>query len=510
MKPSTDLFDLVRSMSPSEKRFFRLGVRFRKNGRPPQYLRLFDHLCSPHTITYDESVAKAHFEGAACLRQFTRIKNYLYNRLLQSLRQYHAENSVRRRCLSHLDAADLLANRQLYSQAQRQVAAAKGLAHQYALTDLQLVALTWERRLLKATGKPGLALRQLEEQEAKSAEKQRQERELHALYDRFWMLNKQRRDLAKVDADAVEALRKAPILEESSEPLSFVAALARTLCLAIYHRLRGEKFASHQHYKTAIKIWEKEPGMTKAFPDRYLRAVAAFLYSCHAVGDYSEFPPLLSRIRDDSTLSGVDRARILAIGYNLQILYLLNQAPLSQGMPTAKALAAELETGIVPLSEWIPAATNLAIFAFLQEDFPTARHWLGQILNLPRGPEWTDLRELARLLWLPLLYETEKFGLLGYALRSMLRYVQHRRPLNPLELQARHFFSAVDKNPDFMARMEALRIWRTAMEESSLDGFLGSEILKIWVEARLRNVSLEMVRQETMIGNAKEEIGDNE
>ena len=495
MKPSANLFDLIHSMTAAEKRFFRLESKPRSAGQSPLYLRLFDLLLTMDH--YDERAAKQHFHGEPCLRQFTRAKNYLYHRLLQSLRQFHAQHSVRRRCLAHLDSVDLLTTRQLYQQALRALDRSKSLAQKYALTDLLPPILAWERRLLRATSgkRHAEALAHLADKEAEARRDLEREQNLHALYDQFWLLNKKRLSLAAIDFKAVEALGRSPALQWPLEELTFEAALGQKLSLAIYHRLRGEMEASLGHYWGAVQVWENTTGMAAAYPDRFLRAVVAFLYSCHAAGDYSEFTRLLARIKEDASLSGVDMARITTMGLNLQLLYCLNKQALGEGTGIAAKLGLELEKGIAPLSVWIPGTVNLSIYHFLSEDFKAARRGLGKVLDLPRGKEWADVRELARLLWLPVLYELGEYELLGYALRSMVRYVQHRRALNALEEQARRFFGGVDRNPDFVARMEGLREWEAVLEAAEGEGAMGAEVFRIWIGSRLRNVSMEAFRK---------------
>lgn len=495
MRPSTDLFDLVKSMTPSEKRHFRLSSGRDKQNRSRNYLRLFDLLSSSDLKEYDEPGIKAHFKGEPCLNQFTRSKSYLYQRIIRTLRQFHAGKSIRRRCLALLDTSELLLERQLFSQALQHIHRCKALVIHYALTDLLPGVLIWERRLLKIKEGKGQeeALSTLEQEENDAIASWQQEQKLHAIYDKFWLISKQRRDMAVIEGGEIEKLRSHPLFDLKPEELTFGGVLAQTLSLAIYHRLRGEMQKSFLHYKNAVLHWEGQPQMVRSFTDRYLRAVVAFLYSCHAIGEYTEFTNLLTRLQADTSIRGIDIARISAMRYNLQLLYSLNQAPLTAGQRLATELANELKKETIPLSTWIPSVVNLSIFLFLKEDIPGAKRWLSQLLDLPRGKEWTDLRELARLLWLLVLYETGEYQLLGYACRSMVRFVQYRRPLNALEKEAKRFFNRVNKNPDFVERLNGLRIWKEAFSDGTMREIMGGEIFQIWVEARLRNLSMEKV-----------------
>jgi len=56
MKPSNELFDLIKSLSKSEKRFFKLQSSLQSGDK--NYVRLFD--CIDRMEEYDEEIGRAH------------------------------------------------------------------------------------------------------------------------------------------------------------------------------------------------------------------------------------------------------------------------------------------------------------------------------------------------------------------------------------------------------------------------------------------------------------------
>ena len=68
----SDLFQLVKSLSQSEKRYFRVA---RQADRAAAYMRVFDWM--EGLETYEEEAAFAEFEGESFLKQFGVLKNYL-------------------------------------------------------------------------------------------------------------------------------------------------------------------------------------------------------------------------------------------------------------------------------------------------------------------------------------------------------------------------------------------------------------------------------------------------
>ena len=73
MKPSNNLFLLIKSMTMSEKRFFKL---YSSSGSGDKiYLKLFDALEKQQQ--YDEASIKKIFGREAFIKQLTFTKNYL-------------------------------------------------------------------------------------------------------------------------------------------------------------------------------------------------------------------------------------------------------------------------------------------------------------------------------------------------------------------------------------------------------------------------------------------------
>ena len=90
MKPSAELFDLVKSLSKSEKRFFKLSSSLQTGEK--NYLQIFDAI--EKQSSYDEAALKKQFAKETFVKHFPSEKNHLYKTILKSLRGFHADNSI--------------------------------------------------------------------------------------------------------------------------------------------------------------------------------------------------------------------------------------------------------------------------------------------------------------------------------------------------------------------------------------------------------------------------------
>ncbi|HCA43489.1 MAG TPA: hypothetical protein DEP28_09590, partial [Bacteroidetes bacterium] len=120
MKPTEDLFELINSLTKSEKRYFRIysSLLSGKRKQEMNYLKLFNEIekqCK--TGIYDEKKIKEKFKGNNFIKQLTFTKNYLYNLILKSLFNFYSDNSP-----DFISALGVFKQRLLYK---------KGLYNQY-------------------------------------------------------------------------------------------------------------------------------------------------------------------------------------------------------------------------------------------------------------------------------------------------------------------------------------------------------------------------------------------
>lgn len=113
MKPSNELFDLIKSLTKSEKRFFKLHSALQSGEK--NYLRIFDAIDKQKA--YDEDAIKQQFARETFIRHFPSEKNHLYKLILKALRAYHAESSIGGLLKQHINNIEILFGKALYTEA---------------------------------------------------------------------------------------------------------------------------------------------------------------------------------------------------------------------------------------------------------------------------------------------------------------------------------------------------------------------------------------------------------
>src|SRR5688572_33072384 len=117
MKRPQDLFDLIKSLTPAEKGYFK---KFVAKGDGKKYLKLFDAINAQKE--YDEEKLKKKFKKE--LSNLSAAKHYLFEMVLDATRAFQLNNSYSSQILRLTDQADLLYKRGLHEAARNKYAEA--------------------------------------------------------------------------------------------------------------------------------------------------------------------------------------------------------------------------------------------------------------------------------------------------------------------------------------------------------------------------------------------------
>ncbi len=124
MKPTSDLFELIKSLSKSEKRSIKLlsGIY----DKDKTYLKLFELLDKQKT--YDEEAIKKIASGEGYGKHYASLKKYLYRTILNHLQYQESSASPSYQIKSMVQKATILYNRNLLKQSEKWIDRAYNLA----------------------------------------------------------------------------------------------------------------------------------------------------------------------------------------------------------------------------------------------------------------------------------------------------------------------------------------------------------------------------------------------
>ena len=105
--PTSNLFELIKAMSASEKRYYKRHYASEKNLTTD----LFDFINKLEV--YDEGEVKSHFKNTKLSKNLKVYKVQLTDVLLKSLVSYYAKKSAKSKIRQGLEEIDLLLEKQL-------------------------------------------------------------------------------------------------------------------------------------------------------------------------------------------------------------------------------------------------------------------------------------------------------------------------------------------------------------------------------------------------------------
>ena len=139
-KPSNELFDLIKSMSKSEKRYFKVFGSRHITGEENKHMKLFDII--DRQSYYDE---EKNLKNLSITKpQLKDWKNYLCKLILKSEENFYIENTAGNKIKHLIIHAEILFNKGLYDHCLKLLEKAKQLATQYEKHLLLIDILTWE------------------------------------------------------------------------------------------------------------------------------------------------------------------------------------------------------------------------------------------------------------------------------------------------------------------------------------------------------------------------------
>jgi len=145
MKPSRELFDLIKSMSGSEKRYFKLNVSLQKGSK--NYLKLFSAI--ERQNTFDEIELRKLIKDEKIVKNLAITKNYLYNLIIKSLTQYRNDRSIDLKLNFILSRCKLMYEKGLFPEYFKTIKSGKDAALKYEKFTILLDFLELDKNLIK-------------------------------------------------------------------------------------------------------------------------------------------------------------------------------------------------------------------------------------------------------------------------------------------------------------------------------------------------------------------------
>ena len=429
MKPSIELFKLVKSLSKSEKRFFKLSSSLQSG--PKNYLKIFDFIEGQQE--YDEEDLKNQFKNETFVKHLPSEKNHLYKLILKSLRSYYSEESLSSLLKQEIKNIEILYNKALYRECEKFVIRAKKIAQENEKFYYWYELLSWEKRLKEEAFEEGVFTTNLDDlikEEEEVIAKLRNLAEYQLIYSKINYIFRSG-GFTRNEAEEVEVEKIADyhLIKGKNTALSTRATsmcyYIKGLCAAT-NRNYADSF---QFFNKTREILDKHPKIKTDLAQRYVLTLS-YLLRCYI--DDEDFKKASALIEDMRSLNGkkgfnsIDiEVRIFTNSYLLELVMLQRQGRFDESIQlieNLETLENEYEDKISK-EQQVLFTYHKAISYYGIGEYKKSLNYINDVLNDNEQNLRQDIYSFARIFNLVLHYELENYDFLEYVIKSTNRYL---------------------------------------------------------------------------------------
>ncbi|OEK04724.1 hypothetical protein [Roseivirga misakiensis] len=422
------LFELIKSLTKSEKRSFKIFAKRSGTTNEAKFLRLFDAM--DKLEEYDEVYLKKRLTDVSDT-QFANLKSHLYSQILASLRLSNLKHDIDIELREQLDYIRVLYKKGLYQQSLRLLKKAKNTTGDYRKDLFQLALLDYEKQIRSQQ------VFELNEDYVDDLDAQTE-----SAFHRFNNVQKFFTLAIKMKARFIEQgtvknerdLNNLRALFYTSLPDYNEDELAFNEKFYLYRTFYWFSYLTYD-FESCVKYAEKwilifqDTQLDKKRQSGYLKGLNRLLQSAFRVNDvekFSEYFSILLQLETSEALS-TSNARTLFTKYKAIQHFnnvFLKKDFRDQTSSTTKVLAdvATIRSSI-DMHSLMVIYYKAGVFYFAISDYETAKSYLNKVVAYSDNLR-TDLKGFSRIIDILIAYDTGDIDLMESKIKSALNYIK--------------------------------------------------------------------------------------
>lgn len=427
---SESLFELIKSLSASEIRYFKLIASLQ--GGEKSYLKLFDTIRQQDK--YDEEHIKHQYKNEKIANNIHIAKKYIYDLILKTLRTSDTENFVYNELCVLAHNVKLLFAKGLYKHCLVLIRKMKQMALEVDLFEFALSASNWELEIIITQGLTNVSLndtKKIFQEHFEYIEKMKLSRKylklrtemVHLIMETGIVRNqKQKQKYEKF-------MRNKLLQNEKLAPTAISKRWFHSIH-SVYSTAVSKPELSYSHIKKSLATMSLLSLELKDRPGVYVGELSSLAEACIQAGKYDECISTVTQIRQLCSLysNKITPARIawiLCSCYERELrAYIL--AENLRGAESAMLQALTFITkNKATIQDYMKANLlyRIAYVNFLKKEFKAALKVVNELLmiNDVRGIENTI--RYGKILQLILHYELKNEDIIPYLTRNLYRYL---------------------------------------------------------------------------------------
>lgn len=506
---SYQLFELIKTLSKSEKRYFKLYSTRNLTDKELVFIQLFDVI--DKMDRYDEKKINQKFptlKGSL----LSNHKANLYEKLLMSLRLLK-HNTPGIRVKELISFADVLLQKGLHFQSLNQLEKAKQLAGTYNLNILKLKIIEFEKQI-----EASYVTRSHQERAEELSNESNQVRKLIKNEGRWSNLALKMYDYYlkfghiknKNDAIQIADFFNTHLPEEIPNSSSFYGDIYKAQSYVWFYYISQNFVECYKHSLNWINTFENAPEMKINEVDLYMKGVHNCLSALFYCDDAIRFRKNLDLFEEFITKhqpSFNNNQKILAFIYfetaKLNLFFL--EGEFTKGAEYTIKLIEQLRQheGHIDIYRILIFNYKIACLKFGSDDYKGAIKHLNLIINHPGLSLREDIQSFARILNLIAHYELGNNELIEYQIKNTYKYLLKLEDMGKVQSAVFDFLKNavyVDKEqltPSFLQLKNKLDLILEDEHERRPTLYLD---ITSWLESKINNCSVEeIIRQKKLV-----------
>ena len=488
--PSNKLFRLIKSLSGSEKRYFKIFANT-KGGKTNKYIQLFDAVDKQEIFDEENLKMLIYGDNPIESRKYSELKAYLYELILKSLQGFDEKTSVDFRLKSMLQSVRVLFKRSHFEDCKEILKKTKKLAFQYEQFNTVIDILNWEKNIASAETDISFLdkeLARINEEEEWCLQRLKNISEYRNVF--FQLLLCVRKDVSrrKEQIEELKSIINHPLLEDFENAKSHTAQV-------LFHRIFSVYFFSvldsdnfYQTSKKLISLLESKKFLLQENVSEYINVLHNHIISCGKLNKMQEIREVLNKYSKIKPNTLDDELKILRQYYMGKFSLCIYTGEFEEAhseLLIHKKQIKKFDSGFFNNNTFY---FQYFVIYFGVGDFENALKSLNDWLALPRNIERKDLQSLARILNLVIHYELGNTMLLESLLRSTYRFLNKENRLFEFERKFLNFIRESLKphsKKEMKKILEDLKNDFEDLSKTSAKGSFGLFDMTIWLESKI-------------------------
>lgn len=438
MKPSDNLFNLIKSLTKSEKRYFKIIASKKSDeGKGNNYLQLFNAIDKQDE--YNEEKIIQQFAKSTFIKHLPSEKNYLYFNILKALVLFHEGNLGFIELDEIRHSATILYNKGLYDQCNKMLTKARKFAVAHELFPELLSVTKLQSELLPMIAPSAEELEtgfaSILNDEKLAFEKLENINEYHQLYSKFLYLIRTHGELIRNDMERrlFSEIIEHDLIKNERKALCYKSKEMYFFITTTYFFINGELENAYQQGLRNLEFLTANLGRLTSV-SIYSARISNFCETCLRMKKYEECSEYLEKLKNIETTSTLEKSKNFYRYHDLALRLNIAQGDFEKALslvpPIEKSCeeyAENIHTGRVLNMQYYIAYAYFGV-----NDFRNSLRWINRIISSK-----TDLRSdllcFSRLMNLLLHIELDNQLQLEYVYKATYSYFAKRERLYKLE-----------------------------------------------------------------------------